>query len=685
MYFSHIPPVDSDLKSDMAARVALGTFGHIKPMLSELSKRRDFTDMTFCCDDGVLHCHQFIMGSQSVYLKQLLLDADRMEAEGRVTIYLPGYHTPHLTTVLKFLYTGRLKITAAQVAIVKELLENVLRIDAKITLPESPILNGSHPIDSNRDPPPPDTDPKASSSDSHMSPPKKRFRDNNSSNGNDQGDGGENTSNGSNNANGSSSASILPTPLSPPHSVTEENSDCQVLNEDLDLIQGSNHNKSDEVKRDSSNVISRSPDTNENDHGEDIVVSDNDDESQMKQTERPPSASLYEAPRVIAKHTGGERVSNKHDSNIPVAPRRVAKRTGGPLLDRKGRGKTNRRKADEELDEDYHHVSDQNISGTSDQRSRTRLQTSHGQTKISYNEEDGIDMEEMFNLALSGEAPLPLPPPIPLPPEPGMVVRGGVWVEESSAVRADAIRQATKEKQGNKVKKYNYKPTVFTIGGKSKEETLDALAEDDGEFPCPYEGCRQVYARERSLKSHISRNHHENLKASCPECGKKLSTTAAISKHLLSHRPREFWPYFCPLCGRKFQAKGDLPKHFMTKQHIHEVPPVGTPEWTALCNQGVCTFKLPWKENVHQFVPPAQEEPDDPNKSAIETEPIPTTSNQSHGVVNFVSSDQYNLNTNAVKQEENQKQPVILDSWPPNPELPSTSTSTQHFIVQELP
>ena len=37
--------------------------------------------------------------------------------------------------VLKFLYTGRLGITAAVKNIVRELLEDILRIDAKINLP----------------------------------------------------------------------------------------------------------------------------------------------------------------------------------------------------------------------------------------------------------------------------------------------------------------------------------------------------------------------------------------------------------------------------------------------------------------------------------------------------------------------------------------------------------------------
>ena len=42
-----------------------------------------------------------------------------------------------METVLKFLYTGKLAITRQDSPLIKELLENVLHIDAKVTLPEN--------------------------------------------------------------------------------------------------------------------------------------------------------------------------------------------------------------------------------------------------------------------------------------------------------------------------------------------------------------------------------------------------------------------------------------------------------------------------------------------------------------------------------------------------------------------
>ena len=50
-----------------------------------------------------------------------------------------------METVLKFLYTGKLAITIKEQFIIKDLLENVLHIDAKVTLPENIALLSSKP------------------------------------------------------------------------------------------------------------------------------------------------------------------------------------------------------------------------------------------------------------------------------------------------------------------------------------------------------------------------------------------------------------------------------------------------------------------------------------------------------------------------------------------------------------
>ena len=307
---------------------------------------------------------------------------------------------------------------------------------------------------------------------------------------------------------------------------------------------------------------------------------------------------------------------------------------------------------------------------------RSKTGSAHVQPSYIENNFDDDDDEDIFDFdEFNRQLIENLPPPLPQPPEPGMVILGGEWVTQKQANKVRAARQ-TNPQNNAKVRKYNYKPTMYTISGKSKEETFAAANEADGEFPCPYEGCTLIYARERSLKVHISRNHHDALKASCPECGKKLSCPAAISKHLLSHRPREFWPYFCPLCGRKFQAKGDLPKHFLTKLHVNEVPEVGSPAWKALCDQGVCAPQMSWRKNL-QTLPTPQ----------VPTNSTPTVNNESQ--TSTVTSTSPDTQTSGVKStptvtNEDVKNAKSNPSKNTSSPKPSTSNSALLKIKEEL-
>ena len=53
----------------------------------------------------------------------------------KISIYLPGAEKSQMEVVLKFLYTGRLSLTKAMITPVRELLEEVLRIDADFKMP----------------------------------------------------------------------------------------------------------------------------------------------------------------------------------------------------------------------------------------------------------------------------------------------------------------------------------------------------------------------------------------------------------------------------------------------------------------------------------------------------------------------------------------------------------------------
>ena len=118
--------------------------------------------------------------------------------------------------------------------------------------------------------------------------------------------------------------------------------------------------------------------------------------------------------------------------------------------------------------------------------------------------------------------------------------------------------------------------------GLRKTSTIATVKQEPAVHEC--EECGVKYDKYRSLEIHRQRAHNARSKVECPEgCGKLLSTTAAIRKHLLSHRPEEEWPHACPLCGKRFQARGDIPKHLMTSKHADDnIPAMGSKEWFDL-------------------------------------------------------------------------------------------------------
>ena len=118
--------------------------------------------------------------------------------------------------------------------------------------------------------------------------------------------------------------------------------------------------------------------------------------------------------------------------------------------------------------------------------------------------------------------------------------------------------------------------------GLRRTSTIATVKQEPAIHEC--EDCGVKYDKYRSLEIHRQRAHNARARVECPEgCGKLLSTTAAIRKHLLSHRPEEEWPHACPLCGKRFQARGDIPKHLMTSKHANDaIPTMGSKEWFDL-------------------------------------------------------------------------------------------------------
>ena len=238
-------------------------------------------------------------------------------------------------------------------------------------------------------------------------------------------------------------------------------------------------------------------------------------------------AQFFPAPGVISKKPSRSNEvffakkstpssSSSSSSGIGGSPKKViAKRPGGHLRD--GGQSAKKAKVGED-DSDAPDSSDPEPSPAPSADTTLEGEPEYG--------------DDIFNL--------PLPNPIP----DWRTVHRGQIVTESKKNRLLAKRG---QARSGSIRKYNYKPFESTITGYSKLSTVAAAEEEvDGEWPCPVETCGAMFARERSLNSHMSRAHNPNARFPCPEgCGKMLSSQTAIQKHLLSHRPEDQWPYQC--------------------------------------------------------------------------------------------------------------------------------------------
>lgn len=553
----------------------LGQYGQIRGLLSEIGRRRDHLDLKFICDNGRMSAHQFMLGAQSAFLRQIMTEDTPRRGHSEVTLILPGVKLHIMKVVLKFLYTGRLYLTQEDVPQVKELLENVLKIDAQITLPEDAesgegrLGSGDHSGTggSSGSLGGPSSSSSGLSENRKRSSPTDEKGSSSSANSKDgRGKGCEEP--------GPAPLEHYSAPLSPPDSRTA--SPVPVI----DLVE-----ETLERRRSPSPKVKK-------------VATARKSSGRQNLSALNKEVHIPTAPVIVTKSTGRRRKLKA--TSIPTAPLVVAKKSRPSSSSNHARATVSLPPTQDDMPVEVEVIDDDDddqddnpviVSGPSNSRLEP---TWSGQTRISGDELPDIPPGPSNPIPippLNGPNGLPfdlsrLPPPIPIPPENGLVIHRGNWVP-----RAHVERLAQKKKAAKSVRKYVYKPFV-TISGQSKESTVTASALDTvGTFPCPFM-CGAIFERERSLDAHMRRNHHPNLKVSCPECGKGLSTSHSLKKHLLSHRPQSDWPYFCPLCFKKFQAKGDLPKHFLTQRHRDEVPPVGSPEWIALINQGVCVPQM---------------------------------------------------------------------------------------------
>ncbi len=665
--------------ADGVGTATLGKRGDIKDLLAALKKRKDpFLDLRIICEDGEISCHRMVVGAHSKFLRDILTSVGESseDKDGLTVIHLPQVSHNLMKIVVKFLYSGRLVITQAQVPRIKVLLERILKIDATIQLPnvedEADLMDSSPPRNE-----PPDGGEGGSGGSSNgnggggSSPGKfshKKFGSSaGGSNGNTGGGWSQSMDTSMDNAKSCSSPSEITidmAPPSPPDSITGEpmediDIEENVLDGEDDGGAGSPKEEanSEEVfvvdgLNDAAAVRRKSTEApnvlNEqrSDGVDTYEIACN--EGGISEAELPdPALSSSESPRSgpsPVDSPAGAIMPNEEDSDsrefkaaktetpveiksklVAEAPKIIAKRPGAsnpqyfarkstappdPEALEKKRRKRKRRKLakrakklriDPSLLEDTYVSSSSSSDDCPSEPSRP--------TSPSPDDEDLPLPSESNEMLL-----LNLPPPVPLPPEPGTVLYRGTWIKQERFNKLMANKEARKNGKPGPPKKYNYQPFINTITGMSKIETVAAMEqEEDGEHKCPF--CDEVYARERSLKSHMSRSHNERSTVPCPEgCGKMLSSKTAIKKHLLSHRPSNEWPYICRLCGKTFQAKGDLPKHWLTKAHKDDAPKPNTPEFKDLLAMSVrvpnmSDTKCGSKRPINLVAPAANDEP----------------------------------------------------------------------------
>ena len=261
-------------------------------------------------------------------------------------------------------------------------------------------------------------------------------------------------------------------------------------------------------------------------------------QAKVRKHGRPAKSAIIEAPKIVAKSTGGAPWKRK--VGRPKRAPSAFQSTGGQI----------------EVASDQRNLQDESANGGHQpqvaasfhqpvevapvvRRGRPKKSTQDVTVSILpvLDQADGGGLDQFDhpwpldqNAILGGNlgSNFALPPPLPDPPEGNMTIYRGKWAKNRLSKRGKS--PASKFKG---IRRHHYSP--YTITGKTFASTLATLAEPEGEYPC--QQCTFVYNKLTSLEKHVSRSHNPNLRYKCPECPKRLSCKNAIEKHLLSHRP----------------------------------------------------------------------------------------------------------------------------------------------------
>jgi len=534
------------------------------PNMKEIFTRKHHLDVVFICSNGSLSAHRCILAAESMFLKRIMLSLDLQE---KVEILMPDVKLEHLKKAIKFMYTGKMTVTKKELYTdytvwhVRKILAELIKIDNRqslfnINVPPPP---EDHIDDSPPDPPPPSGerpgsgDPNRDPDGSNSQSTSDQTRENESNNYTPE--GGEFRQNKvttvnevidepvlpvqdisdtkrSRNLSESSDVEFLPTPRVPtPDIIDIIESDCEEIEPTAPVAERECEDKRNNVTswpdRFGSEVV--------NENAEDDSVSDT-------------GILIPKAPRLIPKSS---------DTDLEIQSQ------GDDVCQPINETENEKTSSETGIDRPIKHV--------------RKKKKKRGRPKKKF------DDPQILKARIKKEAPVAAVRPFnAFPPESStsdmdFKLEPGKIVYRGKIINAEEKPKPTAPVKG--VRTYNH--NRWTLTGLKRLESLVAVKEEKALHEC--DQCDAVFEKYRSLQVHKDRVHNKNLTAKCPECGKMLSSNAAIKKHMLSHRPEEEWPHECPLCHKKFQARADIPKHLKTKMHENDdIPDIGTKEWFDL-------------------------------------------------------------------------------------------------------
>uniref|UniRef100_A0A183A7R2 Zinc finger protein n=1 Tax=Echinostoma caproni TaxID=27848 RepID=A0A183A7R2_9TREM len=103
-----------------------------------------------------------------------------------------------------------------------------------------------------------------------------------------------------------------------------------------------------------------------------------------------------------------------------------------------------------------------------------------------------------------------------------------------------------------------------------------------GSHVCPH--CRSTFALPSYLQRHLHRQHSSYPRPICDICGKKFSSSCALSKHQRLHRGE--MPHSCKLCGASFAQKWHFQMHLDSHHAYVELYNEPKPYNCAVCGRG---------------------------------------------------------------------------------------------------